>query len=85
MKYMNEIKPRIDPFVLVIDKDRERILNFMLQSVDDNKEILSKIQKSGLIGEFFKMMEEINVRLHERGWCEDPTCSFDYDGLDKKE
>lgn len=69
-----------DFYALVIDKDRDNVLQIILQA-------FSRIQAVGLPGsdpqdivrmnEAVKSLsEDIKRKHHEKGWCTDPNCSY---------
>ena len=80
---MNEHKPRIDPFVLVIDEDRSDVLSILLAAVEDRQRFLKTLKAKGKIEVFKQLFNEMSDKEHERHWCKATDCTYDYDKLEK--
>lgn len=64
-------------FVLIIDKDREDILNVLFNVFNGTGNMTRFFQTkrgSELRKIFFDFVEEISEKTHGQGWCRDPNC-----------
>ena len=74
-----------DVYVLIIDKERQTLLTAMLNTVHsmDGGVFYNFIAKEGLEESFRDLATETAKKEHERGWCNDPTCTYEKRKKDK--
>lgn len=62
-------------YTLVIDQDRDIVLNVMMSfcgHTDNINSFIAFIQAEGKAREFKSLVEEISEKSHEHGWCPEP-------------
>ncbi len=63
-------------YVLVIDNDRDHILNICLQAALV-PEVAKYIHKHKLAKAMDSLLDDLTVKSHELGFCEDPDCTYE--------
>lgn len=67
----------LENFVLVIDEDREAILNvlFTVFKGTGNMDMFFQTDEGAKLKPIFMdLLQEISDKAHEKGWCKDPRC-----------
>lgn len=71
-----------DYYVLLIDKDRDELLNIMLQAMRHIQAIApthEDQQRVVTLNETIKTFgAEVAKKHHEKGWCSDPNCTYQH-------
>jgi hypothetical protein len=67
-------KPPSTHFVLLIDKERELLLNIAFQSLVSQPNFASTMHHHGLAEVIDDFLEEMAIKSHELGFCDDPEC-----------
>lgn len=74
---MEEKETRIDPFVLLVDEERFRVINGMIESAFSDRHFPHFIEHENLKKALDEFMKDFSVASHQRGWCRDPNCTFE--------
>jgi hypothetical protein len=67
-------------YVLIIDKDRNRVLHALFNAVKDNPALAAEISvflmKERLLETFIGIIKEFSAKMHDLNWCNDPDCKY---------
>jgi len=69
---MSEIKS--ETYVLVMDRDRDRAMNALLNALTDEQVFELEQYFSERSIDFAGFVAEVSKKSHDLGWCEDPNC-----------
>lgn len=64
-----------ESFVMVVDRDAYRVLNYMMNIFDaQGSDAMKVLYRQGLSDRTISLMKEFADKAHEANFCEDPKC-----------
>ncbi len=66
-----------DVMVLIFDKEKLKVIKALLILASHSDVFMESLKETNRQNIFIEFIEELSVKTHKLGWCDDPKCEYE--------